>query len=291
MVQASARAQGSSVLREALAACEELHTQVEGEHVVPAFDAMAAVATRHIAGARWSSVTVRRRRRFNTEAATDDVARRADQLQYELGTGPCLSAIDQRGVVVVAEPRHDPRWPDFGARVSDELGVASMLSLGSAVQQPQRENLVWGLNVYSDQPDAFDDDAAALGQLLTSQAAASVAASLDRALVANLEQALESNRVIGVAVGIVMQRHSLSREQAFEALRQASQRSNRKLHDLAAEVAQSGQAERGTLGSRRRLSRPTQTAASTRTPRRGPDRQPDHQPDHPAPYEGAGHRA
>ena len=39
----------------------------------------------------WASVTLRRRRnRTETVAASSDVARQADQLQYDLDEGPCL---------------------------------------------------------------------------------------------------------------------------------------------------------------------------------------------------------
>ncbi|MCW2528482.1 MAG: hypothetical protein JWM76_3342 [Pseudonocardiales bacterium] len=59
--------------------------------------------------------------------------------------------------------------------------------------------------------------------------------------VANLEQALASNREIGVAMGILSARHNIRPQEAFELLRVASQHTNRKLRDLAAEVIQTGQ--------------------------------------------------
>jgi AmiR/NasT family two-component response regulator len=56
----------------------------------------------------------------------------------------------------------------------------------------------------------------------------------------NLERALSSSREIGVAVGVLMTRHQLSREQAFDALRIASQNTNRKLSEIAIEVGDTG---------------------------------------------------
>jgi ANTAR domain len=53
-------------------------------------------------------------------------------------------------------------------------------------------------------------------------------------------KALESNRDIGVAMGVLMQTHRFTREQAFDVLRVASQDTNRKLADIAAEVADTG---------------------------------------------------
>jgi hypothetical protein len=56
----------------------------------------------------------------------------------------------------------------------------------------------------------------------------------------NLEAALQSNRRIGVAIGILMSRHGVSESDAFTLLGQASQATNRKLRDLAEEVIYEG---------------------------------------------------
>jgi hypothetical protein len=56
-----------------------------------------------------------------------------------------------------------------------------------------------------------------------------------------LEEALLSRDVIGQAKGILMERLHLTADQAFEHLRVASQHHNRKLRDLAAHVAETGQ--------------------------------------------------
>ena len=53
---------------------------------------------------------------------------------------------------------------------------------------------------------------------------------------ANLQIALNTNRDIGVAVGIVMANEGLDRDEAFALLSRVSQTSNRKLHAIALEV-------------------------------------------------------
>jgi signal transduction histidine kinase/DNA-binding response OmpR family regulator len=58
--------------------------------------------------------------------------------------------------------------------------------------------------------------------------------------VGQLRQALQSNRTTGTAVGIVMARYELDPERAFKVLIRTSQQSNRKLHDIAAEVVRTG---------------------------------------------------
>jgi AmiR/NasT family two-component response regulator len=57
---------------------------------------------------------------------------------------------------------------------------------------------------------------------------------------ANLERALESNRRIGMAVGILMERHRVAEDAAFALLRAASNRTNTKLRDVAERVVYTG---------------------------------------------------
>ena len=62
----------------------------------------------------------------------------------------------------------------------------------------------------------------------------------DRTRAANLEIALETNRDIGMAMGIVMARHLVSAEEAFHLLRRVSQLEHRKLREIANDVVLSG---------------------------------------------------
>ena len=56
----------------------------------------------------------------------------------------------------------------------------------------------------------------------------------------HLQRALVSNREIGMAMGILMERHRLTQEQAFERLRDLSQRSTVKLRDVAEQIIHTG---------------------------------------------------
>ena len=56
----------------------------------------------------------------------------------------------------------------------------------------------------------------------------------------NLSKALQSNREIGVAMGILMNQHQFTRQESFDVMRVASQNSHRKLADIAVEVADTG---------------------------------------------------
>ena len=96
------------------------------------------------------------------------------------------------------------------------------------------------LTICSERSDAFDAASVTTGRVLAAHASLLVTARLARERADNLERALASNREIGVAIGILMQRHRLTREQAFHLLRLASQETNRKLADIATEVADTG---------------------------------------------------
>lgn len=57
---------------------------------------------------------------------------------------------------------------------------------------------------------------------------------------ASLEQALDSHRLIGQATGILVERHRLVPNEAFERLKRASQRRNLKLREIATRVIETG---------------------------------------------------
>jgi len=58
--------------------------------------------------------------------------------------------------------------------------------------------------------------------------------------VAGLEVALLTRDIIGQAKGILMERYRITADEAFDRLRTASQHRNRKLRDLAEELASTG---------------------------------------------------
>jgi AmiR/NasT family two-component response regulator len=58
----------------------------------------------------------------------------------------------------------------------------------------------------------------------------------------NMRLAMESRSVIEQAKGVLMAQRRVDAEQAFEILREASQRYNRKLRDIALGIVESTQA-------------------------------------------------
>ena len=130
-----------------------------------------------------------------------------------------------------------------------ELGLNSMLSYRMNLEFA---GVIAGLNLYGRATDAFDEHDLAEGLLLTTHAAQAVSAAHLRDRAENLERALSSNRDIGTAVGVLMGQHKLTRDQAFDLLRIASQNTNRKLRDVALDVIDTGDVDvtphQATLG-------------------------------------------
>ena len=63
---------------------------------------------------------------------------------------------------------------------------------------------------------------------------------IDRDKIENLEIALVTARQIGTAVGVLTASRKITDEAAFELLRRASQKSHRKLRDIAGDVILTG---------------------------------------------------
>jgi ANTAR domain-containing protein/GAF domain-containing protein len=202
-----------------------------------ALTAVTRVAVSHVPGTEWASITEGRNGRFATITATDDAARAADEIQYELGSGPCVDAVLQDTTFRTGDLRGDDRWSAFGQRAADAFGVRSMLSFRLHHDDDDR---IVGLNLYATKPDAFDDDAVVIGTLVATHGALATEAASARENADQLQRALMNSRDIGTAVGILMSQHKIARDQAFSLLRIASQNSNRKVIDIAADVVRTG---------------------------------------------------
>ena len=117
------------------------------------------------------------------------------------------------------------------------------------------QDAIGALNLYSRKPAAFAKlDMEVLNDLAT-HCAIALTRVAEREQNHHLRTALESNRDIGTAMGILMGTKLLSKQQAFDALRIASQHSHRKLRDVALEVIDTGQLpDIGPLPARRSVS-------------------------------------
>lgn len=220
-----------------------MFAKIERELVRADHDSALAVlvqsAVDMVPGAQMAGVTARRGGRFSTPAATHDAVCQTDQLQYERGHGPCVDAIVKDTTFNSRDLRTDGRWPDFGRAAFERAGVVSMLSFRLFFED--QDDLVAGLNMYSREVAAFDDNSEAIGLLVATHGALAVAQRAAREKADNLMIALRTSREIGVAMGILMQKHKITRDQSFDLLRLASQAMHRKLAEVAAQVAETGE--------------------------------------------------
>jgi GAF domain-containing protein len=107
------------------------------------------------------------------------------------------------------------------------------------------------LNLYAQAPASFTDAHEESVTLFAGQASIALANAQvywdARQLGENLTQAIDSREAIGRAVGILMAVGGRSPDAAFQILANASQRENRKVRDIAAEIVERT-VERGNGG-------------------------------------------
>jgi hypothetical protein len=194
-------------------------------------------AVRGIPGAEHASVTVvDGNRPPRTTAGSDELPYEWDQLQYRYDEGPCLEAIATNGVELSSDLRTENRWPRFARALVDQTPARSMLSFRLFLTEENRA----ALNLYATRPGAFTDQSIATGSVFAAYASMALLAAARHDKANHLTRALETNREIGVAMGILMANGNLTSAQAFDQLRTASQNLNRKLHDIAADAALTG---------------------------------------------------
>ena len=136
-------------------------------------------------------------------------------------------------------------WPVVAATAA-QLGVASSLSHGLFVHQPAQWSPLGTFSLYSATPaDAFSQEDQEFGSILAAYLAVAVATAHRREEVdhreAALHRRLSTRDVIGQAKGILMERQRLSAGDAFDLLRRASQRMNRRLVDVAEHLTETGE--------------------------------------------------
>jgi GAF domain-containing protein len=201
---------------------------------------VAALARDVLPGTPETSVSVLVNDKASTAVYTGQLALDCDESQYGRGYGPCLHAASTGELTEIADAATETRWRDY-ARKAAERGSLSSLS----VPLPVNETVSVALNVYAREPHAFDADSRAIALRFAPYAATAVENMYEyqsaRDLAGNLQVALDSRAVIDQAKGILMERHKLTPDQAFQLLARASLARNRKLRDIADELVRTGE--------------------------------------------------
>jgi GAF domain-containing protein len=175
---------------------------------------------------------------------TDDVVATADELQYELGQGPCLTAWAAESTVQIDDVHADDRWPLWREAVA-HLPLRSTLS--TALVHDGKS--IGALKVYSSLPSAFSVQDREQLILLASPAATLLGSArpdtAPAAVSKALQDALGTRDLIHTARGILMERHGLDLETAMRRMIGAASTTRTDLRAVALAVIN------GTAGSSR----------------------------------------
>jgi hypothetical protein len=168
---------------------------------------------------------------------TDDVSELIEQLQYDLGEGPCVDAYQNDRPVLepdLARP-HTPRWPAFtGPAV--EAGARAVFGFPLQVGAAR----LGALNLYCERPGPLTDDQHADALVMAEIAAQAVlvlqADAPTGRLAGELEAGSDFHYVVHQAAGMVAAQLETSVGQALIRLRAYAFGNDRKLADVAADV-------------------------------------------------------
>jgi GAF domain-containing protein len=165
-------------------------------------------------------------------AARGEQACELDGLQHATGQGPALDALRTRSVVTCRDLTTDPRWPAIGdcARRSGVGAVAS-------VPMDVRRNAVGALTVFVARPDGVDAHVMITAMALAGQAEILLGEVLRRQSEAEAAGQLVATRLAGAtvdqAVGVIVAQRGCGVDEAYEILRETSERLHTHPQDVA----------------------------------------------------------
>lgn len=207
---------------------------VRGLYSRPDADTVIAELAEHAAveipGAQYAGITITRKpKSVETPAATHLYPMLLDKIQQRHHEGPCLTAAWDKKVVYVADLHTDDRFPLYRRDALAETPIRSIMAFQLFIEG----ETMGALNVYSEEPDAFGEEARNLGLVFAAHSSVAWnAARRDE----QFRRALASRDIIGQAKGMMMERYGVDAVQAFDLLRKLSQDSNVPLLKIAKEI-------------------------------------------------------
>ncbi|MGY4642322.1 ANTAR domain-containing protein [Cellulomonas sp. URHB0016] len=206
-----------------------------GETVEDALEDFVLHAAYHLGTHIECSISVRHSGEGRRVASSGPRAARCDEVEYERRSGPCVTAMDTLGVVLVPDIAADERWTDWRT-VALEEGFRSAAAF--AVHVGPRAEVA--LNVYSDLVDPWDTDrivrtdvyAQQIGLVLTWALRVEKLQDEERLVADALQAQAEIDRAVGAAMAV----HNLSAAEALAMLRRESARDDLPLPEVAHRV-------------------------------------------------------
>jgi GAF domain-containing protein len=172
-------------------------------------------------------------------ASTDELSRVLEQVQSDLGEGPCIDCYVTGEVVSAGDLADDDRWPAAAPHLVAS-GVRAVLGIPTRVAG----STVGSLNAFSGRAGEWDESEEtalrAFNTLVEAQLAGVLAARRQGALVDQLTVALDSRVLIERAVGYLMATHGLPAQAAFERLRRTARQERIRVVEVAERVLTPG---------------------------------------------------
>jgi GAF domain-containing protein len=206
----------------------ELH---DADGVVETVDAVAQFALQALNCSYAGIVLYTRGSGPEIAAVTDPVVTEAYKLQLDSENGPLVTSLREQITVLIPDTLAEQRWPEWSAKLAT-LGVRSVLDV-PLLTGSGRSRTVGVLGLYSPDPDAFGADDEAIAHILARHASVAVATARHEA---SMAQAVDARKLVGQAMGILMERFDVDGDRAFAILKRYSQDTNTKLRDVAQQL-------------------------------------------------------
>ncbi|HET9873042.1 MAG TPA: GAF and ANTAR domain-containing protein [Propionibacteriaceae bacterium] len=222
----------------AAAIAEVADTLVDDFDVIDFLHLVAARAAELVDAAAVGLLLRDEERNLQFVAGSQQVAEMLEQLQVHNDEGPCVEAFRNGAPVTNTDlGSAADQWPHFApaAAAAGFTGVHAM-------PMTLRDQVIGGVNLFTS--DGRTLDPADLRIVRAFAHVATVGLLQERAiqqaslLTSQLERALSSRLVIEQAKGAIAQRHGVTVDEAFTALRGYARRNHHKLTDLAAAYVQ-----------------------------------------------------
>lgn len=207
----------------------DLMTAEIAEHAV---QLLAEVAAGAVPTATGAGVTLIRAGHPTSTGSTSSDIEHADDIQYHIGEGPCLTSWAASAVVHVTDTRTETRWPRWAAAVA-EVSILSSVS----VPLLHGGETIGAMKVYSSAPNAFSADTARLLIKLAAAASALLehiqTSETPLRITGQVAEVLRVRDLTNMAMGVLMATRDMSEAEAHAWLLDASRRQRYSVADVA----------------------------------------------------------
>ena len=168
-------------------------------------------------------------------ADSDQRVDHLEELQIELGEGPCIDAYEEKELIHAADLAAEARWPKFSPAAVDR-GLRAVL----ASPIPYNQTAIGVVVVFSAKVHPWSPEGELALVAFTDLAALTIANTMQSEqrgeLAMQLQRALDARVLIEQAKGALVARDGLTAKEAFEQMRRQARAERRRVADVAAEI-------------------------------------------------------